>query len=56
MIGLLLKPFTFLIKLVVTSAFKAVFYGAIAAAPLVAIYLVYKCCAERRPATEGTDG
>jgi hypothetical protein len=50
MIKLLLKPFTFLIKLVVTSGMKAAFYGAVAAAPIAGIYLGYKWLTERRTA------
>jgi hypothetical protein len=51
MIGLLLKPFTFLAKLMVTSGFKAAFYGAVAAAPVAGIYLGYKWITERKTAT-----
>jgi hypothetical protein len=50
MIGLLFKPFTFVIKLVVTSGVKAVFYGALAAAPLAGLYLGYKYVTERKSA------
>ena len=42
MIGLLLKPFAFVVKLVVTSGVKAAFYGAVAAAPLAGMYFGYK--------------
>ena len=53
MIGLLLKPFTFVIKLVVTSGVKAAFYGAVAAAPLAGLYLGYKWLTEHKTATGG---
>ena len=50
MIGLLFKPFTFVIKLVITSGVKAAFYGALAVAPLAGIYLGYKYVTERKAA------
>ena len=51
MIGLLIKPFAFVVKLVVTSGVKAAFYGAVAAAPLAGMYFGYKWVTERKTAS-----